>query len=175
MEVTLSTIRFLYDYDRWANDRLLTVCEQLSAEQWGRGMGHSWGSVHGMLTHIFAAQFIWLTRWKGESPKALLESAEYPTFADLKNAWLALEGDLTNFIDAQTDSTINQPITYTNTRGHTHTVPLGQLMLHVANHGTHHRGELAAMLSLLEVPHPEDDVIGYILEHQKSKSNGNTH
>ncbi|MGH2521990.1 MAG: DinB family protein [Anaerolineales bacterium] len=37
-------------------------------------------------------------------------------------------------------------------------------MLHVANHGTHHRGELAAMLALLNAPHPEDDLLDYFIE-----------
>ncbi|HLB46153.1 MAG TPA: DinB family protein [Anaerolineales bacterium] len=40
-------------------------------------------------------------------------------------------------------------------------------MLHLANHGTHHRGELAAMLALMDVPHPEDDLILYARQKQK--------
>jgi uncharacterized damage-inducible protein DinB len=58
-------------------------------------------------------------------------------------------------------------VTYTNPRGHIFALPLGPLMLHLANHATHHRGELVAMLAILEVPHPEDDLLGYLLDKQK--------
>jgi uncharacterized damage-inducible protein DinB len=48
-------------------------------------------------------------------------------------------------------------------------VPLYQMLMHVANHETHHRGELAAMFALMNVPHPEEEVIQYFLNSSGQK------
>jgi len=164
MGTSLSTIKMLYDYNRWANLRVLAACESLTLEQWGRELGHSWGSVHGLLTHMYAAETIWLARWQGDSPRVMAQPADFPTFAELEKAWMDVELQVMDFIDICSDKTLNQDITYTNTRGETLSFPLGKLMLHLANHQTHHRGELAAMLAILDVPHPEDDLLWYLRE-----------
>jgi uncharacterized damage-inducible protein DinB len=38
-------------------------------------------------------------------------------------------------------------------------------MVHVVDHATHHRGELVAMLTILGIPHPDDGLLGYLIEH----------
>lgn len=167
MANSLSTIRLLYGYNRWANNRMLVACESLTLEQWGRDIGHSWGSVHGLLTHMFAAEVIWLERWKGSSPTALHQPAEFPTFAELEKVWVRTQLDVMDFIDSLSEKTLAHDVVYTNTRGETHTFPLGHLMLHLANHSNHHRGELASMLAILSVSHPEDDLLAYLRELKK--------
>ena len=59
--------------------------------------------------------------------------------------------------------------TSTNFRAETFRVPLWQMLMHLANHETHHRGELAAMFALMDVPHPEDEVIQYFLDRSGQK------
>lgn len=167
MATSLATIRFLYDYNRWANNRMWVACESVTVEQWGRDLGCSWGSVHGLLTHMFAAEVIWLERWKGSSPAALHQPAEFPTFAELEKAWVRTQLEAMEFIDSLSEKTLVQDVTYTNTRGESFTFPLWHLMLHLANHSNHHRGELAYMLSALEVPHPEDDLLAYLRDLKK--------
>jgi uncharacterized damage-inducible protein DinB len=170
--ITLSTLHLLYDYHYWANARLLRPCEALTPEQWDRSLGHSWDSVHGLAVHMLAAETIWLARWQGESPHALRKPAEFPTLGDVRREWDRVEADMRAFLEECSDARINEPLTYTNTRGETHTAMLGHLMLHVANHGTHHRGELAAMLALLNVVHPEEDLLFYVLEQRHVRNAG---
>lgn len=167
MATSLSTIRLLYDYNRWANNRMLVACESLTLGQWGRDLGHSWGSVHGLLTHMFAAEVIWLERWKGSSPTALHQPAEFPTFAELEKAWVRTQLEAMDFIDTLSEKALAEDVTYTNTRGETCTFQLGHLMLHLANHSNHHRGEWASMLAILNVAHPEDDLLTYLREKAK--------
>lgn len=162
--VTLSTVRFLYDYHYWMNAQMLAACEALTPEQWDRPLGHSWGSVHGVLAHMLAAEIIWLARWQDATPAALRRAEEFPSLADVRQAWATVESELRAFLAGCDEARLRADFTYTNTRGRTFTVPFGPLLLHVANHGTHHRGELAAMLARLEAPHPEDDLLRYLLE-----------
>jgi uncharacterized damage-inducible protein DinB len=162
--MTLSTVTLLYDYHYWANARLLAACEALTPEQWDQPLGPSWGSVHGLLAHMLAAEALWLARWQGESPKTLRQKDEFPLLADVRRAWAQIENDLRAFLGRCDDARLSRDLAYATTQGVPHAMPLGQLMLHVANHGTHHRGELAAMLTLLGVPHPEDDLVFYLRE-----------
>jgi uncharacterized damage-inducible protein DinB len=162
--VTRPVLAFLYDYHYWITPQLLDACEALSPEQWVRPLGHSWGSVHAVAAHMLAAETIWLRRWLGESPRALRQPAELPALADVRREWAALEREVRGFLAEVDDARLAADFTYTNTRGQAFTLPLGQVMLHTANHATHHRGELVAMLAVLEVPHPEDDLLRYLIE-----------
>ncbi len=156
-------IRQAFEYVYWANARYLSVAEGLTQPQLHRDLGHSWGNVHGTLVHMLSSEQIWLRRWHGESPKAHLNPDDYPTVAAVKSAWAAVEKDLRAYVARQTPDSLETVITYSNLSGQTFQVPLWQMFMHVANHETHHRGELAAMFAILQVPHPEDEAIQYFL------------
>ena len=164
--LTAKTLAFLYDYHYWMNARLLTACEALTPEQWDQPLGHSWGSVHGTCAHMLAAEVIWLARWRGHSPKALLQAEEVPALPDVRAGFARTEADLRDFLSTCDETRLVQDFSWINTRGQPFSAPLGPVMLHVANHGTHHRGELVAMLAILGVPHPEDDLLWYIFEQR---------
>jgi len=74
-----------------------------------------------------------------------------------------VENNLRNFISEQTEQSLMQNATYTNLKGETFTLPLWQMVVQPPNHNTHHRGELAAMFTLMNVPHPEEEVVQYFL------------
>lgn len=159
----------LYDYMYWANHRYFAVAEGLDGEQLRRMQGHSWGNIHAMLVHMLSAEAVWLQRWQGVSPKGYLEEKDYPTLADIKTRWDQQEADMRAFIRAQTEQSLEAVITYNNFRNETFHVPLWQMLMHAANHATHHRGELAAMFALMNVPHPEEEVIQYFLDASGQK------
>lgn len=157
-----TTLTLIYDYHYWMNAQMLEACQALTPAQWDQALGHSWGSVHGLLVHMLAAEEIWLRRWQGESPRSLRRPEEFPLLADVRRAWMDQEQAVRAFLAGLDDARLAADFSYTNTRGQPFTLPLGPVMLHVANHGTHHRGELVAMLAILEVAHPEDDLLRYL-------------
>ncbi len=157
-------LRQLYEYHYWANRRILTAAGPLTAEQLHQQQGQSWGSVHGTLLHMMNAEWIWLRRWNGESPRAFLSPDDYPTLPALRERWDELEGEMLAFVAAQTQPSLERVLTYTTTAGQARSLILWQAMAHVPNHGTHHRAELAAMLASMSVPHPENDLNRYFLE-----------
>jgi len=162
-------LKQLYDYSYWANKRYFAVAETLTGEQLHNMQGHSWGDVQAMLLHMLSSEWVWLQRWNGTSPKAQLNKDDLPTLASIKDRWNKQESDMRAFIEAQTEESLQSEITYSNTRGETFRVPLYQMLMHVANHATHHRGELAAMFALMNVPHPEEEVIQYFLNASGQK------
>lgn len=142
-------VAYLYDYNRWANARILDDVSKLSPEQFTMDLKSSHSSVRDTLAHILAAEWIWLERWKGVSPKALLSPAEFPTVESLVARWAQLEEDYARFIRGLTDESLATVITYTNTRGENWSYPLSQMLQHVGNHSSYHRGQVVTMLRQL--------------------------
>jgi uncharacterized damage-inducible protein DinB len=110
------------------------------------------------------AEWIWLRRWHSESPTAFPSPADFPTLAAIRERWANLEPEMRAFVAAQTPHSLQGEVTYTTTIGATYRLILWQMMVHVPNHGTHHRGELAAMFTAMDAPHPEEDWAHYFLE-----------
>src|SRR5690606_6713353 len=63
-------------YNRWANHRILDAAAKLDAEALDRDLGSSSPSVRATLAHTLAAEWAWLSRWKGTSPTGLPDSWE---------------------------------------------------------------------------------------------------
>src|SRR6516164_7311664 len=98
----LNCIRQLYDYNRWAARRILAMASTLTNEDFIRPMGNSFSSVRDTLSHILGAEWIWLERWQGRSPKALLDAATFPKVQSLESRWETVEHDQTQFIETLT-------------------------------------------------------------------------
>lgn len=155
-------LQHLYEYNYWANKRYLAVAESLTEEQLFRKQGHSWDSVHGVLVHMMSSERMWPQRWRGEQGM-FLDPKDFPSAESIHEYWVDIEKHMRLFIAEQTEETLLHEITYTNPKGETFTLPLWNMAVQPPNHNTHHRGELAAMFALLNIPHPEDEIVQYFL------------
>jgi uncharacterized damage-inducible protein DinB len=156
-------VRDLYAYHRWANRRLFDVAVALPAGLVTRDMGPQWSvpTVQGMLAHIYGADFIWLARWKGSSPARIPGRDDFAVLADLRAKWDALEAEQRAYVEELGEADLARPVTYRNTEGAQFTVVLGPLLQHVANHATHHRSEIATMVTLLSSSPPDTGINTY--------------
>jgi uncharacterized damage-inducible protein DinB len=141
--------QILFDYNRWANVRVLDAASKLTTEQYTRDLSSSFRSAQDTLTHIIAAEWVWLRRWKGTSPKTLFDPAEFPNLEALRVKWAEIEHEQMEFVNNITDDSLATMITYVNIKGETWTYPLWQMMQHLVNHSTYHRGQVATMLRQL--------------------------
>ena len=114
---------------------------------WPRG--NSFSSARDRLAHILGAQWIWLERWQGRSPKALLDAATFPNVQSLESRWETLAHDEMQFIQALTTQWLVQELAYVNLRGQRYSYPLWQQMVHVVNHSSYHRGQITTLLRRL--------------------------
>jgi uncharacterized damage-inducible protein DinB len=160
--MAVALIRELYDYHRWANRRLFDVAVGLG-DAVTRDMGSHWSfpTLKGMFAHIYGADNVWLTRWKGSSPGRLLGDADFPTVADLRARWDALEAEQRAFVDGLGEADLARPVVYKNTSGQEFRVALGPLLQHVVNHATHHRSEAATMITLISGSPPDTGINTY--------------
>jgi len=124
----------LYQYNAWANDRVYQalVRQQVADEK-----------VLSLLGHLVAAQHIWLNRIKGLPPPDVKLWGNYPLPAlgsmiqEIGPQWL-------QFIEV-TDN-FNRELNYTNFAGDPFVNNVEMIMIHVVNHSTYHRGQIAMLL-----------------------------
>lgn len=154
--MTKEDIQLLFEYDRWANKRVLNAAGGLSPEQFTRDLGGAFASVRDTLMHIVGGQWIWLAYWRNPpgSAQALAElrarrdalfhPQALPGLAAVQLKWTEVEADLNEFLSRLPDEAFQQMIPFRATQ-----VRLGGLMQHVANHSTYHRGQVALMMRQL--------------------------
>ena len=142
-------IELLYRYDRWANGLVFGCASKLTGEQLTMDLHSSHRSVRDTLAHILGANWVWLERWRGTSPKTLLDARQFPNVMSLSARLKEIEQQQIEFITTLTDESLDRVIAYTNTKGEHWEYPLGHLMQHVVNHSSYHRGQVTTMLRQL--------------------------
>jgi uncharacterized damage-inducible protein DinB len=157
-------VRELYDYHRWANRRLLDHAAGLGDEAIVRDVGtqFSYSTLLRMFGHLYGADWLWLTRWKGQSPTTL-PGAEFKTLAEVRQRWDALAQEQRAFVEGLTAADLARVVAYKNTEGKAFRLALWPLLQHVANHATHHRSEIATMITVVKGSPPDTGINTYQL------------
>lgn len=156
----------LYDYNYWANGRILDAAEQLTAEQYTTPVaGVSHGSARATLVHTLAGEQIWRLRCLEEvSPKRLLSEDDLPTSAALRRLWAEEESAMRAGLARLTDESLAEAVAFTTTSGRPFSQTLGSLLVHVVNHGTQHRAEAAVILTAFGQSPGDVDLVKYLRE-----------
>ena len=139
-------LRTLLDYHYWARDRLLDALEPLTADQLTRDMGNSFKSIHETVAHVYAAEWAWHERWHGHSPTALLSSDQFPDLASIRRTWSELEAKMRGFVEGLGEDGGSRVIDYKLLSGQAGSSPIWQMLQHVVNHASYHRGQVTTML-----------------------------
>lgn len=150
--MNIQDIRTLYAYNRWANRRLLATASRLLSEDLSRDLNASFGSVRGTLLHILWGDWGWLRFFQDGSFMAEPTIEDFPDVAALETFCTDLEQGQQVFVEGLTDERLAGPCAI---RGHEYT--LGDLIQHVLNHSTYHRGQVVLMLRQLGQTPPATD------------------
>jgi uncharacterized damage-inducible protein DinB len=163
--VTVEDLRLLLDYHYWARDRVLEAADRLTPEQLNRDLGNSFRSVRETLAHIYAAEWAWHSRWQGQSPTALLAADLFPDVAALRHLWIEHEAKMRAFLDALGEDGIARVFEYKLLNGQPGKSVFWQMLQHVVNHASYHRGQVTTMLRQLGAPPPKSmDMIAFYRE-----------
>ncbi|PYX97910.1 MAG: damage-inducible protein DinB [Acidobacteria bacterium] len=167
---TIAYFKELYAYNTWANDRAFDAAEPLHADLLKRDLGNSFGSLHDTFTHIVGAEWIWLERWFGRWPPALLQPSEFSDRKALRSKLNQVRLDREKWISTLPEKTLGADMRYRNLRGEFYSYPLWQQLAHVVNHSTYHRGQVTTMLRQLGAAAVSTDLLLYYDEHNKQRS-----
>ncbi len=164
--MNIREIESLIDYHYWATHRVIDATEPLSMDQFTRNLGNSFGSVQHTLGHLYAAEWVWLCRWNGINPTALLAPDILPDVATARRMFREHEEKVRDFWESAGESRKDEVIPYRTIAGQEFQSPLWQMQVHVVNHGTYHRGQLTTMLRQLGVAPPKaTDLIVFYREN----------
>lgn len=163
--MNLRDLQVLLAYHYWARDRLLDAVEALSAEQFTKDLGSSFKSVRDTLAHIYFAEWIWYQRWTGTSPTAALPADMFPNVGTLRRAWNEHENKVRSLVDGLADEGLGRVIEYKLLNGTPGASAIGQMVQHVVNHASYHRGQVTTMLRQLGAqPAKSMDLIAFYRE-----------
>lgn len=158
------SIDLLFDYNYWANRRILNAAEKLTVEQYTQVLpGLSMGSVRATLVHMLAAEHIWRMRcFEDQSPTGLLHEDDLPEFDELRAFWAGEEKAMRAGLARLTDEALAGRLAYHTTNGKPMEETLWHLLAHLVNHGTQHRAEAAVALTAFDHSPGDVDMIIYL-------------
>jgi uncharacterized damage-inducible protein DinB len=147
----LAAIKRQYGYNRWANEQILTTCEQLTTEQFLAPDDTPFGSIRNELFHILDAQRGWtgdFDRWLfgNEDDEAYRPPEDFPDLASICVYWQNTEAFTESVLDRIQSEDLCRVLHDEYDWG-TLSGLLWEMMVHVVNHGTQHRSEIAMKLT----------------------------
>jgi uncharacterized damage-inducible protein DinB len=147
----IDQIKELYDYDHWANERLWQAVAGLNQDQLNIDMPNGIGSILTTLLHMVSASWIWRNRCQGVMPTSMLARADFPTLQSIRTRWQEEEEQMQRFLTTLHDEDLHRELRYTRftTPDQIFTQPLWKILLHLINHQTQHRSEIAMQLTAL--------------------------
>ena len=136
-------------YHIWANQKLIDVILSLPEEQQTKEIPGSFPSLYATILHIWDAESIWWQRMKLQE-RIIGPSENFKgTMIDCCNGLMNQSQQWDQWIRNASDLSIDHVFAYTTSENEQFKQPIYQMLLHVFNHGTYHRGQLVNMLRQL--------------------------
>jgi uncharacterized damage-inducible protein DinB len=168
------------DYNQRMNSQFYKAIKELSESDMNEDRGAFFKSIIGTLNHILVGDLIWLTRFSKHSERyislATLSDLPKPEGLDdvvLSNFTLLLEARekvdllICQWLKSETkENDFDTSLEYSNTKGVVSKRDFGELVSHLFNHQTHHRGQLSTLLNQMKLDIGVTDFLLEIPEHQ---------
>lgn len=135
----------LIAYNFWADNEILAACARVSLEAFTRPVAPDpgWHTLRGTLVHLLDTEYGWRVVLQELPDAGILDEAEFADVASLKARWEQEQAAWGMYVDGLSDAELNSIWRADGNPRHTR----WQTIVHVVNHGTHHRSEAAAMLT----------------------------
>jgi uncharacterized damage-inducible protein DinB len=160
MAISADLLRMHLEYSRWASARLLKAAGTVSDTELRRDFATAYRSVIGTLAHVYGGDRVWLARVRGDAPQ-VLPGEEFHDLERLLPAWQAVSDGWLEWARPLTDEDCLRGLSYRDLKGNPWVTPLWQVVMHVVNHATHHRGQVAGFLRAMGHQPPSLDLIAY--------------
>jgi uncharacterized damage-inducible protein DinB len=147
--MNIKDIHLLYNYNYWANGKILAASAGVTHEQFTAPASFPYGGLRGTLLHVVDGERIWRVLFETQivtEDQDLIE-ADFPTFESLKKKFREEEELMRGYLNGLSDEDMNSHLKYTTTAGIQRERILWHCLVHVVNHGTQHRSEAAAILT----------------------------
>jgi uncharacterized damage-inducible protein DinB len=146
----------LAKYNAWANARLFRMASALQDELYRKEVGAYFKSLHGTLNHLLAADRIWMRRLTGvgDHPDKL-NAILFDDLPSLHAARAEEDGRIIAFVQGQEEPAFEEVLDYRTLNGTPQRQRRREVLAHLFNHETHHRGQAHAIITVLGVAEPD--------------------
>jgi len=152
----------LVAYTDWATAQLTAALHAVPDAERRRRDDSAFGSLHGTFAHLIMAEWIWLERWKGNSAAAPPAWIAESGFDGLVEQLTTVREERMALLGALDAAALARPVPYRTFGGEEQSNPIGDLVRHVVNHATYHRGQIAMRLRQLGKKPPSTDYIVWL-------------
>ena len=132
-------------FNLWANRRVCDFLAQVEEEKLNREIVSSFTSLRKTVFHFYGAEALWLKRLSGESP-SVFPSHETKSSSETLQALLETSQQIIDFVNSHSEDELQKEIDYKNVAGEKFRSRICDIIQHVVNHGTFHRGQIITML-----------------------------
>ncbi len=154
-------------YQAWATGLILDAAKQLPSAEYEKDRSSSYGGIKGTLEHTFRADNVWFSRVAGEPFGNIADVPVPESFAELHKEWLTLLERFQNWFKQLAPNQYSIEIRYVNSQGAPFSTPLWQVVLHVVNHSSYHRGQVVTMMRQAGLKPPTTDLIVFYRSLEK--------
>jgi len=161
MTITPDMLRTHLDYTGWASSRLVNAASQLTLDELTKDFGTADHSVLGTLVHVYAADRVWLGHIQGNLPARFIDPEKDMHLTVLQNEWPALLERWKQWAVTLTEESLAAKMSVKTMRGNFFETCVWQIVLHVVNHGAHHRGQVSGFLRAMGHTPPPLDLMAY--------------
>ena len=152
----------LAGYNVWANDIVCSWLEKISDAQWSAEVASSFNSIQETVLHITAAEHIWLQRMNKEQDQVWLQSSFAGTKDEHMALWKKASAALKGFVETFDEKDLPANLDFKRLNGDAYSMPYYELLAHVFNHSTYHRGQIVTMLRQVGFTNVEStDLLGF--------------
>jgi uncharacterized damage-inducible protein DinB len=137
----------LYEYNCWANGRIIAAGANAGLEQFLATAAHSYSSLRGTLVHTLDTEYGWRMLCQHATFTPDLPETAFPTIDALAQRWREEELAMRDYLAGLSDDDLSGYVRYTTSGGEPRQRVLWHCLLHVVNHGSQHRSEAAAILT----------------------------
>ncbi len=159
--MTSQEIRTLFAYNAWATNRIFEALKGLPEDQFTMDLRASHGGIRGALTHLVAAEKIWLSRLSGNPESTMISEKDTPSLSALKELWEDVAERTAKFIAELDDKKLSSTFEMTTTRGKKYTHFYQDALQHLVNHSTYHRGQIAVLMRQVGAQPVGTDLIAF--------------
>ena len=164
------SFRILAQYNIWATQRLCESLKAVSDDDFNKDVGLYFKSIVGTLNHLLLGEhYLWYSRFKqGISPAIALNTMIQTKKTALLDELQEKSQNWIEFLEQLDEKTLNADLTYKRVSGQQLTLPYAATLMHVFNHGTHHRGQITAAMTGLGYACPELDLVYMLVEQNQA-------
>jgi uncharacterized damage-inducible protein DinB len=159
-------------YNAWANARVFRMAGALAEEIYRKEVGAAYfKNLHGTLNHLLVADRIWMRRLTGSGDQPTrLDAILFDDLRSLHAARLEEDSRILEFVQSLAEPDFEAVLEYQLLNGATQRQRRREVLAHLFNHQTHHRGQAHAILTALGITEPEPlDLL--ILQREQAAGN----